>query len=315
VARPLSFRHIEAVHAVVLTGSVTAAAARLHVSQPAISNLLREAEERLAFKLFDRHAGHLVPTSNAELLFEEIERSFVGMADINALCERLQRQQRQSLTIACSPAFGATVLPDALRNYRAQVADVYVTVHSRSAEHVAALVSSRKADIGFGLEVAAIPGVHSALLAELPMVCYLPPGHALGKSRRVLTAQQLKREPMITLSRHEGVEDIVAKAFRGEGGLPDIVATCPAAIAACAMVAAGLGFTIFDPLPASLLRKGALQVRAFEPALGLNYRVYWCPDHCQHFERERLLDFVRQALHDRLGPWKRASASMAVAAP
>ena len=57
MSRPLSFRHVETIYAVVLTGSVTGGAARLHVTQPAVSNLLREAEERLEFPLFERHAG------------------------------------------------------------------------------------------------------------------------------------------------------------------------------------------------------------------------------------------------------------------
>ena len=61
----LGFRHIEAVRAVLLTGSVTAAAEHLHVTQPAVSNTLRDAETRLGFRLFERRAGCLLPNAAA----------------------------------------------------------------------------------------------------------------------------------------------------------------------------------------------------------------------------------------------------------
>ncbi|MGH8435809.1 MAG: LysR family transcriptional regulator, partial [Pseudomonas sp.] len=89
MASKLSLRHIETIHAVILTGSVTGAASRLFVTQPAISNVLREAEDRLGYPLFDRRGGRLMPTPLADMLFEEIERSFTGLEAINDFCEQL----------------------------------------------------------------------------------------------------------------------------------------------------------------------------------------------------------------------------------
>ncbi|MDF9430692.1 LysR family transcriptional regulator [Cupriavidus gilardii] len=218
--RKLSFRHIETVHTIILTGSVTGAATRLHVTQPAISNVLRDAEERLGFLLFDRRGGRLVPTPGADMLFEEIEKSFIGLDAINAFCERIEQDQRQRISIACTPAFGATVLPRLAATYARQYPDIFFSVHSRVAHHVAALIGSRKADIGFALEVPDIPGVESELLAELPMVCYLPPGHRLAR-QAVVEPSQLLDEPMISLSRIEGIEDVVERLFEtGQSGVP-----------------------------------------------------------------------------------------------
>ncbi|ODV43666.1 hypothetical protein AWV79_15560 [Cupriavidus sp. UYMMa02A] len=53
--------------------------------------------------LFDRRGGHLVPTKGADLLFEEIERSFIGLESINAFCDRLQRNQARNISVACAP--------------------------------------------------------------------------------------------------------------------------------------------------------------------------------------------------------------------
>ncbi len=107
----LSLRHIETIHAVVLTGSVMGAAGRLHLTQPAVSNVLRDAEERLGYQLFDRRGGRLLPTPLADLLFEEIERSFTGLGAINDYCQQIQLSQRRRISVACTPAFSATVFP------------------------------------------------------------------------------------------------------------------------------------------------------------------------------------------------------------
>jgi DNA-binding transcriptional LysR family regulator len=297
----LSFRHVEIIHAVVLTGSATGAAGRLHVTQPAVSNMLRDAQERLGFELFERKAGRLVPTPNTLALFEEIERSFTGLDEINGLAERLRRQRGRRVVLACTPVFAAVVLPRMLAALHDDSPDVLFTVHSRSAEHVAALVSSQKADLGFGLTVPPMPGVHSEVLAEVPMVCYLPPGHRLARKRKAVNAADLVGEPMISFSNHEGLDQIVANAFRGCGGPPTAVVECPAALAACAMVAAGIGFAIFDSLPARLLSREHLVVRPFEPHTTVQYRAYWFNTRMLQAERNKLLEQARHTLRSLVG--------------
>lgn len=308
MAAKLGFKHIEVIHAVVLTGSVTGAAARLHVTQPAISNILRDAEERLGCQLFDRKGGRLVPTPLADQLFDEIERSFTGLAAINEFCEQVRLSQRRHLRVACTPAFAAAVLPllaVALQEGPGPVP--FLSVHSRVAHHVAALVGSRKADIGFALEVADVPGVVSEVLCELPLHCYLPAGHDLARER-VIKASQLRDEPMISLSRIEGIHDVVTHAFRGAGGLPVPVAECPAAITACAMVAAGLGFTLFDILPATLFESTRMAVRPFVPATCLTYRAYWLKTEGGELDAARLVRMAKAAVQQAVAQANRAMA-------
>lgn len=295
----LSLRHIEVIHAVALTGSVTGAAGRLHVTQPAVSNVLRDAEERLGYRLFDRRGGRLLPTPLADLLFEEIERSFTGLDAINDYCQQLQLSQRRRVSVACTPAFGATVFPGIAKAHVRTHAPVFFSIHTRMAHHVAALVSSRKADIGFALDVPAVPGVASEILGMLDLYCYLPADHPLA-AQPSLNAEQLRNEPMIRLSRVEGVDDIVNQAFAQVGGPPLPVAECPAAISACAMVAAGMGFTLFDRLPFSLFESSRVVLRPFRPLCQLTYRAYWLDTQNPHFDPEPMVALAREVLANTL---------------
>lgn len=292
-ARLLGYQHLQAIHAIVMAGSVTGAAERLFVTQPALSNRLKDAEERIGFELFERRAGRLVATEPALLLFEEIERSLVSLEQINEFCARLSQQRRRRMSIACTPVLGAAVLPQALAAIGPTEQDLHFTIESRSANQVAALVASRKADVGFALDTPPMPGVESELIAQLSMVCYLPPRHRLAQPDAVISAAQLCNEPMIGLSRIEGIEQIVQNAFQPVGGLPPQAAQCPAAMIACAMVGAGLGFTIFDALPARLLAPDLVSVHRFEPEITLRYRAYWPSSREPNLAVRQLIDLMR----------------------
>ena len=65
-------RQVEAFRAVMLTGSMTAAAEMLGITQPAISRLIRDFEVQLALRLFERKGYQSVPTPDAITLFEEV---------------------------------------------------------------------------------------------------------------------------------------------------------------------------------------------------------------------------------------------------
>ena len=67
----LNLRHIEIFHAIMRTGSITAAAESLNITQPAVSAVLKHFESRLQMPLFDRVNGRLRPTLEAEALLPE----------------------------------------------------------------------------------------------------------------------------------------------------------------------------------------------------------------------------------------------------
>src|SRR5690349_6640425 len=84
-ARNLVFklRHMEVFRAVMLTGSISAAAKMLYVSQPAVSKLIQYIEGRLAYRLFERINNRLVPTHEAQILYREVERVYQAALEVN----------------------------------------------------------------------------------------------------------------------------------------------------------------------------------------------------------------------------------------
>ena len=107
----ISLRHIEVFRAIMQAGSVTGAARLLFTSQPTVSRELARLEALSGLRLFDREGGRLLPTAQAMLLFEEVERAYVGLERINSLAQSMRRFEHGQLSITCLPLFSQTLLP------------------------------------------------------------------------------------------------------------------------------------------------------------------------------------------------------------
>jgi DNA-binding transcriptional LysR family regulator len=305
--RKLTFRHIETIRAVMLTGSVTGAAVRLFVTQPAISHLIRDVEDILGFALFDRRFGRLMPTARAELLFGEIERSFVSLDHLNDFSSRLRDGEQRTISFGAVPVASIALLPQIIRSYRETVAEDFFTVSSRSSEQVISMVSSQKVDLGFALAIPPIPGVKSDVLAVFRALCLLPAGHRL-EDVDIVRAGDLQDDLMITPSNEEGIVDATSDAFGSDGSRPAAIVECPAATAACAMVEAGIGFTLLDPVAAFPFRKSSIVFKPFEPPILFEFRAYWLEARKPAFDRARILALARQRMSEIAAEFPQAAS-------
>src|SRR3954451_5356982 len=87
---PMNLRQIEVFHAVYVSGSVTAAARALHVSQPSVSKTLRHTEDGLGFALFRRLKGRLLPTEEARVLFREVDEVYGRLGSLRVTARNLR---------------------------------------------------------------------------------------------------------------------------------------------------------------------------------------------------------------------------------
>ena len=92
----LKIRQVEAFRALMQRHTVTRAAQALHISQPAVSRLLSDFESGVGFKLFERQQGRLLPTSEARVLYDEVERAFVGLDRIALAAQQIRAMRRGS---------------------------------------------------------------------------------------------------------------------------------------------------------------------------------------------------------------------------
>ena len=112
----MNFKQIETFRAVMLTGSMTAAAQQLHTSQPNVSRVIGKLESEIGFELFDRLAGRVVATKGGDALFREVERAFVGLDSLSESAQAIRHAGVGTLRIAAAASISVSVIPAARKS-------------------------------------------------------------------------------------------------------------------------------------------------------------------------------------------------------
>ncbi|MEO1310396.1 MAG: LysR family transcriptional regulator, partial [Pseudomonadota bacterium] len=103
MSRQPSLSALQAFAAVMRHGTVTEAARRLHIAQPALSRLVAQCEESLGVKLFKRQRKRLFPTEVAEQILPDIERLLASHAELPFLATGLESGSGSIFRIAAAP--------------------------------------------------------------------------------------------------------------------------------------------------------------------------------------------------------------------
>lgn len=264
----MRIRQIEAFRAVMETGSVTRAAEQLHVSQPAVSKLLRALADHCGFALFLRRGSRLVPTPEARLMAVEVERAFSGVERVAEVARALRERRWGQVTLAAFPALAMQFLPGALSPFLAERPDVRLSLFSRTSPRIGDLAANQQVDLGLSLLPVEHPYVRGEVAARFALVCAVPAGHPLA-ARPVLQADDLRDERFISLGREDRSRFVVDAAFQGRGP-QSIRIEAQMAESACAFVASGLGVAIVPPFAAQQYPAERLVARPFEPPVTMD---------------------------------------------
>ena len=214
----MELRHLRYFVAVAEELSFSAAARRLHVAQPPLSVQVKQLEEELGTRLFERTSRRVRLTPAGELFLARATTILREAATAVREVQRAGRGELGSLRLSFS---GTTLtydplLPEVLRRYRAAHPEVNLTLHEQRAGQQIEDLRAGRMDAGF-LGLARTDTAANARGGELAvevllreaLFAVLPDGHPLAKRRRV-TRRQLQGEALVWTGR-QGV-------FLREGG-------------------------------------------------------------------------------------------------
>lgn len=260
---PSRFRQVEAFRAVLHRGSVSRAAEALSLSQPAVTKLLRALEDDTGLALFDRSRRRLVPTPEAASCEDAIERLFAAADRLDQTIDEMRSVGSGALRVAAMPFFGTSFIPGLLARFARDHDLARVSVSVTTSRDVHNLVEAGEVDLGFALSSDSRSTLVTAPPIALPGLLALPRGHRLA-SLRAVPLRELEGEPFISLGWQYRLRDLVDELFERHGVAPRLVAETQSAAAACAMAAAGLGFTVADPISIKAVAKD-VAVRTLTP--------------------------------------------------
>ena len=256
---------LEAFRAVVDHRSVTAAAAAMGVSQPAVSAQIVRLEESVGFALFERVGGRLKPTAEGLLFYAEASRVLGEVDRLQAATAQIREGQSGRLVIASHPSAAISLLPGVVAEFLAGRPEVSVRLLSRHSDVVSQLLPSESFDIG----IAELPIDEAQVTVrryEMRCVAILPSRHPRA-GHRILTPKLLAEHPMVMPARSHQVPSRILGAFAAAGEPLNPVVEAEFFASLCGLVAAGAGWSIVDPLSAESFAHLGLVVRPFEPAV------------------------------------------------
>ncbi|HTC16996.1 MAG TPA: HTH-type transcriptional regulator CysB [Steroidobacteraceae bacterium] len=225
--------------------NITAAAHKLHTSQPGVSKQIKLLEDELGFQIFVREGRNLTRITPAgQQVIDRALRILQEAQSIRNLSTELRDESKGSLSIGTTHTQARYVLPDVIREFRARYPQVRLNLHQGTSEQIAEMVSSDRIDC-------AIATGSEALFAELTLLpCYrwqrvviVPRAHPLASGGR-LTLKALAAYPLISYTFSFTGPSSLHDAFARASLVPNIAITARDADVIQTYVRLGLGVGI-----------------------------------------------------------------------
>ncbi|RAU48045.1 MULTISPECIES: LysR substrate-binding domain-containing protein [unclassified Pseudomonas] len=300
----MNFKQVEAFRAVMLSGSMTAAAESLHTSQPNISRLIAQLERGSGFKLFERVGGRLLPTDEGAALFADVERAFIGLQSLERSAQNIRRGGTGQLRIAAVPSLSLTLLPEVIRRFREENPDAAISIHTNDSPMVAHWAASQFCHVGLASYVGDdMPGVRTRKICDVPGVCVFPKGHRLAALTTV-RPEDVYGEEFISLSQNDGARARVDRVFADEKEYRKLNLETPYAATVCSLVALGLGVSIVSPMVAREYLHLGVETRPFEPQIRFSTYLLLPEDRPQSLLSQRFSVLIEHMLTEASKAWE-----------
>ena len=195
---------------VVRAHSFTAAAKRLYLTQPAVSQQIKALETEVGERLLERTGRDLRTTPAGDVLLEAADRALSILDDAAKAIREARDAGEGTVTLACGDTVALYLLPPVLAEFRAKYPKADVSVRNHGSREIVALVLAGDADLGVATAPETLDeALESAPLLEEPLVLALPPGHRLAATGAA-TLKDLDGEAAVLLARstvtRQGIE-------------------------------------------------------------------------------------------------------------
>jgi LysR family cyn operon transcriptional activator len=196
---PLEIRHLRYFLAVAEAGSFSRAADRLGISQPSVSQQMRDLEVGLRVSLFQRRGKRILLTSTG-LIFQEHARAILRQLE-NFLQEVSSEpgHLRGALHVGVVPILNVALMPDLLGLFAAKHPGISLTVEEISSTEIETALEEGRMDVGLGFLTRHSPNLRYERLCTDEFALIVSKSHPWWK-RRVIKFSELHQHRLLQLS-------------------------------------------------------------------------------------------------------------------
>ena len=267
----ITLRQLRAFQAVMTTGSVTAAAEKLHLTQPALSKQLTGLEEVLNLRLFHRRSGMTItPTREGVAFYKAIEATLDNIANLPVLAEEVARNNKRRLRfVSTPPLLNSPYIMSAVKRFAARLPDVRLALEQRNRLEIEDWVTSRQVDLAFALLPSENPLTTGRPCVDTEAVAVVAATHPLA-GREEVSLAELARERLI-LPNRQPLRYRIDAMFPGE--TLDVVVETTSSISLAPTAATGIGIAVCEPFSPSIFTDRNIRILRIRPAIPLTYGI------------------------------------------
>jgi DNA-binding transcriptional LysR family regulator len=275
----ITLRQIQCFLQVATLGSFTRAAEKMRTKQPALSQQVRDLENELGIRLFDRTTRRVELTEGGAEFRNIAAKVLDDLESAARNAHDLAERKRGRVVVAAPPLLAAAIVPRVIADFRSRYPGIEVRLVDTRTDQIVEYVRSGQVDCGLGTFHPGQEGISSTLLARDSLMLFCASSHALAR-RRAVSWKELDGLPLITLTRDSSIRLLVEVGFEMSQ-----ISLIPAYEVAqittvLAMLEAGLGVAILPayaragaktskiatvPLDMSIARDIAMITRAGRP--------------------------------------------------
>lgn len=269
---PMNLDHLRVLVAVLECGTFTAAAARLKLSQPAVSQHMAALERDVGIPLFERAGRLRMPTDAARELGDRGRAALAALEDADRTAEELRGLQRGRLVVGASPTPGAYLVPALLGRFADQHPDVALRIDIAEPDDLERRLRTRQVDLAVAGEFDPGEGILTATLASDNLVPIWAKNSPLASIRRV-TLGRFLQEPFIARESGSSTRGVLQRWLGERGEVLRPTMELAEADAIKQAVAAGLGVSVASETTIRLEVEKGLLVIGKVPGFPLKRRI------------------------------------------
>ncbi|MEH0874191.1 LysR substrate-binding domain-containing protein [Pectobacterium cacticida] len=286
-------RQVEAFHKVILTGSITAAANMMYITQPAVSRLIKDFEDALNLKLFDRDGRGLIPRAEAMKLYREVERLYLGLDHIGLIADEIRHAKGGVLRVAAVQALSFLcsdrVLPALLNKYP----DLSLFLDIESSRHITDAITENHYDVGFIFGQPGSKSLEAEPLAEASAVAVIAVKHPLATADEITLADLAGARAILPGRTTPLRAQIDISARKEQIYLHNPIET--SMVNCCVLASRNVGIGVVDFITA-LNSPSPVIVKPFNPDIKMTYCAVYPPQN----PRSQVVNYITQVMEEKI---------------
>ena len=243
----MNVNHLALFHAVAEEGSMSRGAARLCISQPAVSKQIKDLEAALGVTLFDRLPRGIRLSVAGEVLAGHARRLFAVEAEAERAIAELRGLIQGRLTVGASLTIGDYLLPKILGEYRKKHPGIELQLEIANTNVIQKRLLENALDVGMTEGFVEDPALDAEVFEEDQLVAVVPPGHPL-LGMDAVSAARFCAEPFLMRELGSGTREVTERALAGLGITVRPAMSLGSTEAIKRSIASGLGVAIISQL-------------------------------------------------------------------